>query len=284
MIYVHRNWSIVPAEILKELEEAATALEAITDKDLRKAFIKENSEKWSALRDFLLKMSHDKCWYSEAKDAVSRLHVDHFRPHGRAKQAERDYTEGYCWLAFDRDNFRLAGALCNTVNREHSLETVGKGDWFPLADPSKRANLTARSLAAETPTLLDPTDPEDARALIFNDDGRPSAASHYDDASKKRIDFAIKCLGLDQSLLNRLRHATWRDCSRKITKYSRIVKKPKGERSVEESETAKELAAELIAMSKAESTFSAVARSCLTANRLTDLIARNELQPLSADV
>lgn len=27
--------------------------------------------------------------------------------------------------------------LCNTVNQEYSEESVGKGDWFPLADPQE---------------------------------------------------------------------------------------------------------------------------------------------------
>lgn len=44
-----------------------------------------------------------------------------------------------------------------------------------------------------------------------------------------------------------------------------------------------ELASELIAMSKAESQFSAVTRSCLVANRLDRFIVRNELEPLSAE-
>lgn len=145
MIYVHRDWERVPEDIKTVLKTAAAELEAIADTDARKSYIHANREKWSTVRDYLSGMSHGKCWYSEAREAVSRYQVDHFRPHGRAKQATKDYYEGYSWLAFDIENFRLAGMLCNTVNQEFSEESVGKGDWFPLIDPSKRASLQDRN-------------------------------------------------------------------------------------------------------------------------------------------
>jgi hypothetical protein len=283
MIYVHRDWSAVPQEIIDALREAAVALDAIQDRDERRDYIRKNADKWAAVRTYLRDMSHGKCWYSEAKECVSRYHVDHFRPHGRAKQAEKEFADGYSWLAFDLDNFRLAGVLCNTVNREHSEESIGKGDWFPLLDPSKRATLTSRSYAAESPVLLDPTDPDEAAGIIFNDNGAPAPDPNLNEKAKERITLSIRYLGLDQSMLNESRRSAWRDCSKKIVKYDRIARKPKGDRTPEEVETMKELAAELIAMTRAESQFSSVARSCLSANRLPRLIVRNELEPLVSE-
>ena len=275
---------MVPAKVLEELKEAAAVLDTIADNESRKEFIRQNSDKWCAVREYLLTMSHGKCWYSESLESVSRYQVDHFRPHGRSKQAEKEYADGYSWLAFDADNFRLAGVLCNTVNREHSEETVGKGDWFPLVDPEKRATITNRDCAAETPILLDPTDPDDVNLIIFNDDGSPAPTPEIDDVSKMRVTVAIKCLGLDQSMLSKSRRMIWRECFRTILKYDRIARKPRGCRSPEEAETMRELGAELVGMSRAERRFSAVARSCLTANRLTKFILRNELEPLSAEL
>jgi hypothetical protein len=283
MIYIHRDWSVVPKQVLDALKEAAVALNGIEDADARKSFIAENSEKWAALREFLSNMSHHKCWYSEARECVSRYQVDHFRPHGRSKQAEKEYANGYSWLAFEPDNFRLAGVLCNTVNREHSEKSVGKGDWFPLIDATKRATLASRSYADESPILLDPIDPSEPYDLTFNDDGKPAPVPHLEEAEKSRIRLAICYLGLDQSLLNNARRNTWRDCVRKIVKYGRVAGKRKGDRTREEVSTMGELASELIAMSKAESQFSAVTRSCLVANRLDRFIVRNELDPLSAE-
>ena len=168
MIYVHREWEQVPGEVKAALKSAAAELDAIADAEQRKAYINANRTKWSAVRDYLSGMSHGKCWYSEAREAVSRYQVDHFRPHGRAKQAAKDYSEGYSWLAFDIENFRLAGMLCNTVNQEYSEESVGKGDWFPLKVPSTRASIQNRSTGQETPILLDPIDPEEPYWLWFD--------------------------------------------------------------------------------------------------------------------
>lgn len=283
MIYIHRDWNLIPQNIKDDLKAAAADLEDIDDKEKRKEYIHENRGKWAAVREYLSAMSHGKCWYSEAKEGVSRYQVDHFRPHGRAKQALKIYAEGYSWLAFDLENFRLAGMLCNTATQEYSEETVGKSDWFPLVDPDKRANLASRNVAIETPILLDPTDPEDPPKLIFIDDGTvkpdPDLREHVQNSIKVAIDY----LGLRQSQLDGKRRTTWRECNKKIVKYNRIAKKPKGARTAEESETLIELAKELCAMSCAASEFAAVARCCLIANRLSQFIIRDELTALAVE-
>ena len=284
MIYVHRDWNTIPQPVKDALKDAADALEAIADPQARAAFIAANALKWSAVRDYLGGMSHNKCWYSEAKERVSRYQIDHFRPHGRAKQALRNYTEGYSWLAFDLDNFRLAGVLCNTANQEYSDETVGKADWFPLADPSTRACMAARYCGGETPLLLDPVDPDDPCKLIFNDDGNVYPDPTLDAAVQRDVSLAIDYLGLRQSQLNDARRGTWRKCFRAVKKYNRIAKKRKGERTAEEVETLKELQEELVGMSKSSSEFAAVARCCLTVHGLRQLIVADELLPLAIGI
>lgn len=281
MIYVHRDWNAIPQPVKDALKDAAEALEAIADPQARKAFIAANAPKWSAIRDYLGGMSHHKCWYSEAKERVSRYQVDHFRPHGRAKQAPKDYTEGYSWLAFDLDNFRLAGVLCNTANQEYSDETVGKADWFPLADPTKRACMAARDCGGETPLLLDPVDPDDPCKLIFNEDGTVHPDPTLDTAVQGDVLLAIDYLGLRQSQLNDARRGTWRRCFRAVKKYNRIAKKRKGERTPEEVETLKELQEELVGMSKSSSEFAAVARCCLNVHGLRQFVVADELLPLA---
>jgi len=131
---------------------------------------------------------------------------------------------------------------------------------------------------------LDPTDPDDPLKLVFNDDGRVAPDPDLDEAAQSQVKFAIEYLGLSQSQLDGGRRKTWRDCTRKIAKYSRIAKKHKGERTVEECETLLELRNELIAMSKSSSEFSAAARCCLTVNRLPAFILCDELAPLAVDV
>lgn len=282
MIYIHRDWGAIPEDIKAALKEAADALDKIADPEERKAFIKANAGKWSAAREYLAKMSHEKCWYSEAKESVSRYHVDHFRPHGRAKQALKDYSPGYSWLAFDLDNFRLAGGLCNSENQEYSADTVGKADWFPLTDPSKRASLTARDCSLESPLILDPVEPEDPYKLTFKDDGTIGPDPQLDEKDRTDITLAIRCLGLDQSQLNNARRTTWRRCSSAIAKYNRIAKKRRGDRTPEESETLKELQQEIVSMSKSSSAFAATARCCLKAHGLPQFVTIDELLPLAS--
>lgn len=284
MIYVHRDWSKVPAELLQTLHDLTIALDGIEDPTERKKFIKDHAEAWAALRDHLSAMSYRKCWYSEAREAVSRYQVDHFRPHGRAKQAVGDLSDGYSWLAFDPENFRLAGVLCNTINKEYSDDSVGKGDWFPLENPGSRACLENRNTAAEAPIILDPTDEDDVSKLVFSEGGMIGPSSDLDEERKERVRLAIRCLGLDQSLLNSERNKTWRECIRKIGQFSRFAVKSKNERTAEEQQTMTEIAAELIRMSRADAQFSAVARSCLIANKLERFICRSELEPVADGV
>lgn len=281
MIYVHRNWKLVPDQLKSDLEQATVELEKISDPDARKAYIKENQAKWAALRDYLGQMSHYKCWYSEAPESVSRYQIDHFRPHGRAKQALRDTCEGYSWLAFNIENLRLAGMLCNTQNQEYSDETVGKGDWFPLLDPSKRANLNKRDCSEESPILLDPVDPDDPGKLLFKDDGSVWPDDRLTEEDQEHVKIAIECLGLRQSQLNRARKRVWANCAKRARQYSRIAAKAKGQRTAEEQETLKEIAGELIAMGRSNSPYAAVARTCLSVNRLTNFVVPDELLALA---
>lgn len=283
MIYIHRNWDRIPQNLKDDLQSAADALDAIDDKAGRAAFIKANASKWTAIREYLSAMSEGKCWYSEARESVSRYHVDHFRPHGRAKQAEKLFAEGYSWLAFTLENFRIAGMLCNTANQEHSEETVGKADWFPLIDPSKRASLASRDLSGESPILLDPTDIEEPDRLRFNDDGRVVPDGELEQEEKDRVSLAIRLLGLDQSQLDRSRRKTWRDCARRIAKFERIARKPRSARSAEEVHTLSELISELLLMARASSEFAAVSRCCLLAHGLGRLVIRDEMAPLAAN-
>lgn len=281
MIYVHRDWANIPQPVKDALVAAAQQLDAIADIAERKKYIKDNADKWAAVREYLSGMSHNKCWYSEAKERVSRYQVDHFRPHGRAKQALRTFAEGYSWLAFDLDNFRLAGVLCNTANQEHSTETVGKADWFPLADPTKRACLTARDCTTESPILLDPVDPDDPGKLLFIDDGSVQPDPELSPEIQADVVLAIGYLGLNQGMLNGARKGTWRRCARAIAQYNRIAKKRKGDRTPEEAETLEELREELMGMTRSASEFAAVARCCLHAHKLGQFVVADELVPLA---
>lgn len=281
MIYVHRNWETVPEGVKAALSQAAAELDAIADLDQRKAYINANRDKWAAVRAYLSGMSHGKCWYSEAREAVSRYQVDHFRPHGRSKQAAKQYSEGYSWLAFDIENFRLAGVLCNTVNQEFSEDSVGKGDWFPLADPARRATLQNRDTAQETPVLLDPTDPDDPYKLSFDEHGNVVPDPEMPADQRAAVEEAIACLGLRQSRLNGRRRALLRRATRAAIRFKKARDVPAGTRTERDRENLSEARAELLAMSAPSAEFAAAVRCLLVAHGLRHLVRTDELAPLS---
>jgi len=164
---------------------------------------------------------------------------------------------------------------------KYSEETIGKGDWFPLRDPSKRATLNVRNTAAETPLLLDPVEPDDPGKLIFDDDGNVKADPDLSSGMQDNVELAIQYLGLRQSQLNQKRRTTWRICKRTIDRYKRVDGKAKGERTPEDAATLNEAREELIAMAKASSEFAATVRCCLIAHGLKQLAVRDEMLPLA---
>lgn len=280
MIYIHRDFEKVPDEVKTALKKAAEELDAIVDIDARKTYIEEHSKAWTAIRQYLEVMSHGKCWYSEAKEGVSRFQVDHFRPHGKAKQGLRDCCEGYSWLAFNIDNFRLAGMLCNTTNKEYSEESVGKGIWFPLADPARRASLQDRDISIETPCLLDPIDPEDPYKLWFNEDGNVIPDWSLPPKQREEIEKVIGYLGLRQSKLNGMRRSTLRRAIGAIMRYKDVDRVPKGDRTPRDIKNLNEARSELLSMSSPSGTFAAAVRCILVANGLKHLVRTDELKPL----
>jgi len=81
-------------------------------------------------------MSHGKCWYSEAPDAVSDWHVDDYRSKKRTLDEDKTEYDGYHWLAFDWKNYRIAGSFPNSPHKDGEGVTRGKWDYFPLATHS----------------------------------------------------------------------------------------------------------------------------------------------------
>ena len=91
---------------------------AAPDKAARDALITANEAFWGRVRDWLLRLSHDKCWYSEARAVFSVLEVEHYRPKKRCKRRLGGAVgDGYWWLAFDWLNYRLCGKVGNARSR-----------------------------------------------------------------------------------------------------------------------------------------------------------------------
>ena len=199
MIYVRRDPAQIPEKVLRVAARAQAQLEALAP-DQRAEFIEKKKRIWRGFARYLAKMSYGKCWYSESDCVQSFKDVDHFRQKKQAKRSDTDSDDGYPWLAFSWDNFRLAAQRANQINRDDDTdEAVGKGAWFPLLEGSVRATWGNRCTDGEWPVLLDPTDQDDVMLIEINpDDGRAVAGLTCIGAAKTtRVVRSIELYGLN---------------------------------------------------------------------------------------
>ncbi len=165
-----------------------------------------NSGHWSDkyIKDKLIALSNNKCWYCEA--SLSRQHgdVDHFRPKGAVEDDPNH--PGYWWLTLEPSNFRLSCVICNQFSTQNGQPT-GKRNWFPLLDGSFRAYTPDDDINLEHPMLLDPTNAEDVKLIAFDLDGVPRAFFEETTDAEKNLKAvkSIEVFALAQSETCRLR-------------------------------------------------------------------------------
>jgi len=193
-------------------DEAAKALAAVTayenaERKDRNAEIERHATKtWRALKDALMDLSQDKCWYCEIRQDRSLGAVDHYRPKGKVDGVP-DHP-GYWWLAFDEGNYRFTCTLCNSATTDKKAGTVGgKRELFPLFDEDKRAKTKDQSYEHEEPKLLDPTVAADAILLTWMVDGNaaPRYAASQNAVWHERADVSMKVYHLNHYKLRRRR-------------------------------------------------------------------------------
>lgn len=196
------GWLTKAERILEQLRQAP-------DSASRNKIIDDNSAVWGELKEWLLGLSHGKCWFSEAKDCFSHWDVEHFRPKKSAKDADGAICEGYWWLAFDWKNLRICG---NVGNRK-------KGTFFPLRPGCQRIGPFG-DVRQEDPQLLDPIDEHDPVLLSFNMEGRAFPAPYIiEEWEKKRIEYSIERYNLDFPALMDKRRTVWAECWNRIEEY-----------------------------------------------------------------
>jgi uncharacterized protein (TIGR02646 family) len=240
---------------LDKANDLLEQLKAAPDANTRHEIIDTNSKFWGELKPWLLSMSHDKCWFSEAKDCFSHWDVEHYRPKKSAKDEDGTEYEGYWWLAFDWKNFRICG---NAGNRK-------KGTFFPLRAGCTRVTLNGDE-RLEDPVLLDPTDDDDPNLLSFNMEGRAVPLPGLSDAwAKHRVEYSIERYNLDFPPLMDKRKVVWQECWQRIQEYLNEISKY--EQSNHTNPVAREKYKEkmnaLRAMIYPDKELSAVARACI---------------------
>jgi hypothetical protein len=231
-------------------------LKSELDAEERKRIIDSNSQVWGSLKAWLLTLSHQKCWFSEAKECFSYWEVEHFRPKKSAKD-DLDGTihDGYWWLAFDWRNFRVCGSVGNRK----------KGIYFPLRSGSTRVTTPNGDLRLEDHVLLDPADENDPSLLSFNVEGRAIPQPYIDNEWEQfRVTYSIERYNLDFPALMDQRKLVWQDCWNHIQNYREELARYSADRTnLIAKEAVKRKAGDIRNMLKADCAFASVARACL---------------------
>lgn len=100
MIYIDLENNPPAPEWMEKANKLTQQLIAEPDFQKKKQIIDDNAKVWGEIKKHLLSLSHQKCWYSEAKEKYSYYHVEHFRPKKRAIDDKGQDKGGYWWLAF----------------------------------------------------------------------------------------------------------------------------------------------------------------------------------------
>ena len=272
MIFILQDASKIPSAWLAKVANLRAELEALPHAAARGAFIDQHSSVWGEIKDQLLEMSGLKCWYSEAPDAVSDWHVDHFRPKKRALDEDRTEHEGYHWLAFDWRNYRIAGSYPNSPHRDGQGVTRGKWDYFPLTKDSVRANWNQRDCSGETCLLLDPTNRSDPKLMTFDEQGLPIPTAPDNAIIRKRVETTALLLHLDHARLVRARKQKWRDTLALIDELSLACPADYDNCTTLDHQRVKRLGDKLTDLTRSCSAYAATARACLHANNLSTLV------------
>ncbi len=160
---VKESWLTAADEALNQLKGKKTQEER--SKYIAK-FFQDNAALWTELKQCLAQPTPAKCWYSEVQRALPDLEIDHFRPKNAVSGIKH---EGYWWLAFKWDNFRVSSSVANKRRRDDRAGTIaGKGTHFPLVDEKMRVpDKGEASIRGEKPLLLDPFEATDVILLDY---------------------------------------------------------------------------------------------------------------------
>lgn len=239
---------------IAEAEAVTRLLISASDKATRDALIDANKKLWGRLRGWLLCLSYNKCWYSEARDLFSVPEVEHYRPKTRCKRRPRGpVSDGYWWLAFNWSNYRICGKVGNSK----------KLDFFPLADGSPVATHNGLTTLNEIPLLLDPACPGDPDLLSFNEDGACAPHADADQFTQLRVITTAERLNLNHGRVMKARQRVWAQCWNLIEECRELAQQMNHAPGPADRERLNQKKEQLRSMVQPEAEFSAVAKVCL---------------------
>jgi len=241
-------------------KEITDLIVAEVDMTERHKLIDQHQKHWRKpeLINWLSDIFYEKCWYTETKFGADYQELEHFRPKKGTRKKDGtnvDNHNGYYWLAFNLDNYRLCKRRPNAK----------KGTFFPIIDERNRAYCIDDDCHDELPLFLDPMDEEDCLLISFNDNGKPCPSCDIEEQDVGRVNFTIEKYFLDERILNTRRVQVWNTARKLYYKYLSDMKDAKArprDRVALRAEAKKDLAT-LKEMLKPYSEFSAVAKASL---------------------
>jgi hypothetical protein len=281
VIFVKRDSRLIPKQVVEAAKKAQKVLEGLPANE-RANFIKKKSRIWTAFAPYLSKMSYGKCWYSESPEVHSFFDVDHYRPKLETRRSDKEIDQGYEWLAFSWENFRLSAQRSNRLSTdEETDETQGKSSWFPLMEGSPKACWSDRCVEDEMPVLLDPTKKKDVRLIEVKDNGRIGTSRFcLGSNNKNRVEISVKILGLDLPKLLEARRRVMRDIKDRAEDLLNIIVAAGPSDTVANTIQIQSMVDALKEKTHPREAYSAAARSQLRLMGLSELC----LQPEEVDI
>jgi uncharacterized protein (TIGR02646 family) len=186
-----------------------SALELLKTHKERSDYLKKYNS-WAVLKTWLADISAQKCWYCEAKSFRAPYDVDHFRPklNTTVLRVEIGHN-GYSWLAYKWDNFRLSCQRCNRPEKDNDI-LHGKANEFALRVESNRCKTSVGKLSDEEPKLLDPCCEADIALLAYGLDGEVKPAAAQGTWEYERAYYTIDVLGLNDFRVPEEKKKKWR--------------------------------------------------------------------------
>ena len=241
-----------PQEWLTRAATATAEIEAEADPEARKTLINAKSKVWGDLKDWLLGLSKQKCWFSEAKDCFQDWDVEHFRPKSSAKNLDGSEREGYWWLSFDWKNMRVCGRVGNNK----------KGMFFPLGSEFA-ASSGNRDTDEEVPYLLDPIVKADCALLSFNRLGEAVPAPGADVWSTKRVNMSVQRYKLDYDKLELQPETIWEICVALVNEIQNLMLEQSHNPGAAKKARIEEKIHQLASLTRRSSVCSSAAIACL---------------------
>jgi hypothetical protein len=145
-----------------------------------------------------------------------------------------------------------------------TLGTAKKGGWFPLRAGSLCSTYSERCEESETAYLLDPTDIEDVKLLVFDEEGKVTAKPGASEWESHRVSETIARLKLNEHAnLAEERRKVWTKASDLIGRYQHAMAGCQTGGNQVLREKAKAAARQIHEMTRRSAELSAVAKWCV---------------------